>query len=159
MAPLDFRQEDEGNRSRQLGKYQELLLDLTRIMAPRVRVTGACLESSIGRDSASSGNDTPRVAEQAVSLERDRSLSKGRMPVNTINREQNVVMSGYRFCAQCGGASVHRVKRHWWQRLAGKAPLYHCEDCGIIHRVSTEAITASRTSQQDAESSHPMAGR
>ncbi|NVN56392.1 hypothetical protein FLM52_11420 [bacterium Scap17] len=159
MTLLDFSQKDEENRSRRLGKYQELLLDLTRTMAPRVRVTGACLGSAIGRDSASSGNDTPRVAEQAVSLERDRSLSKGRMPVNILNRERNVVMSGYRFCTQCGGASVHRVKRQWWQRLAGKAPLYHCEDCGIIHRVSTEAITASRTSKQDAESSHPIADR
>ncbi|GED41839.1 hypothetical protein [Cobetia marina] len=45
-------------------------------------------------------------------------------------------MRGYRFCTQCGGASVHRIKRHWWQRLIGLPPRYHCEDCGVIDQVS-----------------------
>ncbi|WP_141103639.1 hypothetical protein [Cobetia sp. QF-1] len=68
-------------------------------------------------------------------------------------------MSGYRFCTQCGGASVHRVKRHWWQRLAGHAPQYHCEDCGIIHQVSTEALharTTKRVLDSDSDSADPQ---
>ena len=74
----------------------------------------------------------------------------------TENREQRVIMNGYRFCTQCGGASVHRVKRHWWQRLAGHAPQYHCEDCGIIHQVSTEALRTSTKRELDSENSDPQ---